>query len=945
MKILRFFSLLAFLTLFYSQIKAQIIIEGTVKDTDSNPVVNALIQIFESEDKSNTFSTYTDQNGYFIINNIYSDVIDNEVNIPNDQIILRNYPNPFNPSTIIYYELPESGRIEIKIYDILGQEIRSLLNKFQKNGTYNIIWDGKNNWGTAVAAGIYLCRLKNQNHFKVHKMVLLDGGSQQAIPNNSKLLKPQLHKIIKQANQFKFTIKVNRKYINPIEIRDISCSGDTTLELTATKPIVKVMGTEGGIFSNDEFYLNIPASGFNTNVELRLYTIPEQKSSNETIVSKTYRLEGIPDSYNQPLKIGLQYDGELKNESTIEFGVNSYIPELEDSLIIYYPAAAYDSAGYLWANFPDLNLTSNYESQNNYLVKNTHIQNNLNKKIMYIKAKSNTKLIETDNFWGRLPEYTWNVPILNYLEVSYNKFKEMGFSFQPDDIPLNGNKCQVISHYFDAYGRGPDEGYIFGNADAYIGEKFTKNDFYRQINVDFFWWLFLDDYPFKNRLQESGGIVLFEALSKVYDTKEVRDMRSYKNDRLWFHTAASFWTGELFSTEANYIPPGFKGNELSPFHGLVIGAGTNDEREAILHGYGMTSLLKYLMDKAKLEGRFNIFLSDVYLDIFNELHPVEALVKNMNKPVEVWLHDYYKEYISGNIYDVPCPVFLNASDKDLLKIEVNDNTSSSAVLSKEYPDLSAKMYRFDLNYNETKENNLLQLKPEYFLTTAINPTTLIFGLKNEKLEYINGGIGTVICNIKEAQDNGYKTLLAAVVNNFYDPINFDHNSQIDLSVKIKEKDSLNYTIVKVSTLGTFKYNDGTTYESSYLYNPGSGKARYGTFENGQFESQWLDYYSEGEIKLNIDLNSVPKKIVDFYVKEITMLESSVEIEIIEGNNVNIPGYKRSYGGYEFNLNGTEICDKINTLKDEYQGTDNYSWSLIEKKCDNDSYIQIILGSD
>jgi len=781
-------------------------------------------------------------------------------------------------------------------------------------------------------------------------MLLLDGGLT-SVPNNFPIQKPVQSKIAEQITLFCFTIKVSEKYINPIELRNITCTGDTTLNLTATKPLVGIIGPEGGIFSNDEFYLNIPTSGFSDEIELRLYTMPDQDSPYEQIVSKTFRLEGIPEDYNQILRVGLKYEDELNNESIIEFGANNFIPELDDSVIFYFPSAAYDSAGFLWADYPDIEISQvSKVPSTNQKNKSAEKINNLNNPYIYLRAKSNTKRIETENFYGDLPEFVWNIPILNYLEISYNQYKNMGFTFQPDAIPLSNKKCNVIICYVDRYSHGPDEGYMFGSAQAYISNTpFNINELYRAVNVDFFWWLFLDDYPFKNRLQAISGIVLFEAIAKIYDTKDIHDRRADENNRLWFHNAVSFWTGELFTTEEDYIPPGFKGNELSPFHGLVAGAGTTDEKQAVYHGYGMTSLIKYLMEKAEYEGTFNTFLHDVYSKIFEDNHPVAALIQNMKVPPEVWWPEYLKEYISGNIYNVPASIFLGAGEDDLLKIEIMDNTEFNVSFLREYKDLSAKLFRIDLKYNETKENNQIQFKPEYSMITPTDAATLLFGLKNDKLEFLNGGIGTISCNIKNVQEQGYNTLLAAVVNNYFDPTCFDSDSYINLNIKIKEKDTLNYTIFKVSALANYLYYDGTTSHGIYLYNPGSGTARYGTFNNGIFESKWIGPYDhgcrKGSIKLTVDFASMPPVIKDYSVQE-SVIATDKEVTFIEGKNVNIPGYERSFGGYEFYITGNETCSKITTLENSYEGQGDYSWSIVgPPDCDNNSYIRIILGGE
>jgi hypothetical protein len=945
--------ILFFLAFLYpvSQGHAQITINGNVSDNEFNPVNNALVQIVDEGNKSNFYSAYTDQNGNFSIYVIVSGVSHGRSKIPDNNIVLKNYPNPFNPSTIIYYELPAPGEIEIKIYDILGKEIRSLYSGFRMKGSHRVTWDGRNNWDSAVAAGIYLCWLKTKDTFRVHKMLLLDGGLT-SVSNNFPMQKSVQNKIAEPAALFCFTIKVSEKYINPIELRSITCTGDTTLNLTATKPLVGIIGPEGGIFSNDEFYLSIPSSGFADETELRLYTMPDQDSPYEQIVSKTFRLEGIPEDYNQRLSVGLKYEGELNNESIVEFGANSSIPGLEDSVIIYFPSAAYDSAGFLWADYPpyEINQILKIHTTSKKNKSALKIDNLNNPYVIYVRAKSNTRRIETENFYGYLPEFAWNTPILNYLEISYNQYKNMGFTFQPDAIPLTGNKCNVITCYVTGYSHGPEEGHIFGTGQAYISRDLNNYDeFYRAVNVDFFWWLFLDDYPFKNRLQAISGIVLFDAISKIYDTKEVYDRRAYKNERLWFHKAVSFWAGELFTAGEDYIPPGFNSNELSPLHGMVAGAGTSDEKQAVFHGYGMTSLIKYLMEKAEYEGSFNTFLHDVYSKIFEDYHPAAALIKTMKVPPEIWFPEYLREYISGNIYNVPASAFLGAGEDDLLKIEIMDNTEFNVGFLREYNDLSAKLFRIDLKYNETKENNEIQFKPEYSLLTPTDAATLLFGLKNDKLEFLNGGIGTICCNIKNVQDQGYNTLLAAVVNNYFDPTCFDSNSEINLNIRIKEKDTLNYTIFKVSALANYLYYDGTTSHGIYLYNPGSGTARYGTFNNGIFESKWIGPYDhgcrKGSIKLTVDFTSTPPVIKDYSVQE-SVIATDKEETFIEGKNVNIPGYERSFGGYEFYITGNETCSKITTLENSYEGQGGYSWSIVgPPDCDNNSYIKIILGGE
>ncbi|KPL04736.1 MAG: hypothetical protein AMJ73_03755 [candidate division Zixibacteria bacterium SM1_73] len=87
--------------------------------------------------------------------------------------LFQNYPNPFNSSTIISYETKKAEKITLKIYDILGREVRQLVNTSQRPGPYKVIWDGKDNNGKEVASGIYFYQLRGGNYKENRKLVLI----------------------------------------------------------------------------------------------------------------------------------------------------------------------------------------------------------------------------------------------------------------------------------------------------------------------------------------------------------------------------------------------------------------------------------------------------------------------------------------------------------------------------------------------------------------------------------------------------------------------------------------------------------------------------------------------------------------------------------------------------------------------------------------------------
>lgn len=87
-------------------------------------------------------------------------------------LVADNYPNPFNPQTQISFFLPTSGRTSLKIYNALGQEIRTLRSGFHDAGNYRVTWDGRNGLGESVASGVYLYRLTHPEGVVTRRMTL-----------------------------------------------------------------------------------------------------------------------------------------------------------------------------------------------------------------------------------------------------------------------------------------------------------------------------------------------------------------------------------------------------------------------------------------------------------------------------------------------------------------------------------------------------------------------------------------------------------------------------------------------------------------------------------------------------------------------------------------------------------------------------------------------------
>ncbi len=104
----------------------------------------------------------------------------NTVALPKTYTLAQNYPNPFNPNTTIKFALPEAGRVTLKIYNVAGQLVNTLVNENIAAGYHNVVWNGKNSSGQFVASGLYFYHLKAspsassaQGFERVRKMILM----------------------------------------------------------------------------------------------------------------------------------------------------------------------------------------------------------------------------------------------------------------------------------------------------------------------------------------------------------------------------------------------------------------------------------------------------------------------------------------------------------------------------------------------------------------------------------------------------------------------------------------------------------------------------------------------------------------------------------------------------------------------------------------------------
>lgn len=128
-------------------------------------------RIYAVLDQENSITEIHEDNnkGFAILGSSSVSGIEDENNIiPEEYMLYQSYPNPFNPSTTIKYSIPNSDKVSIKVYDILGREVSTLVNEYKTAGTHTVEFNA-----SGLASGVYFYQLRAQNFVETKKMVLL----------------------------------------------------------------------------------------------------------------------------------------------------------------------------------------------------------------------------------------------------------------------------------------------------------------------------------------------------------------------------------------------------------------------------------------------------------------------------------------------------------------------------------------------------------------------------------------------------------------------------------------------------------------------------------------------------------------------------------------------------------------------------------------------------
>ena len=159
---------------FGASVSAESLFEGRVRLDSGAPVPGAQVRLFDVTDlRAAPLAATTDGSGYFTLP--LGALQGGLAALPEGFELGLNYPNPFNPSTMIPYQLPAPMHVRLEVFNVLGQRIATLVDRERPAGFHTASWDATDAAGQAVAAGVYLYRLQGDGMHLTRRMVLVDG--------------------------------------------------------------------------------------------------------------------------------------------------------------------------------------------------------------------------------------------------------------------------------------------------------------------------------------------------------------------------------------------------------------------------------------------------------------------------------------------------------------------------------------------------------------------------------------------------------------------------------------------------------------------------------------------------------------------------------------------------------------------------------------------------
>jgi hypothetical protein len=729
----------------------------------------------------------------------------------------------------------------------------------------------------------------------------------------------------------------------------LSCKENTPVE--NEEPIDNTLITEtidasGGVLSTENYILKVPQGAFSNSYQLNLSESDNKNMVDDEVVSRLYKISGLPIQFNDSLRIAIKYEKNLEKGTYIIFSSYAIDPDNNKIFINLQYEEAYDSSGFL-VSF----LKSPFQTNKNILKHDVSYNNDMLAEI-YQEAIHKNVVAQSNHFVYTYP-LRLKFDMENFIQIMEHNY-DMLLAYNIGIIDELSRQKWLIIHLdnhgyysvplvpFDARQARPAEGssvYI----DRYI--------------------MFVNENALINKmdaLSQLGGRSLTElSLKSTYDLKlnsqiilaNFGYLVSEKPENYYLIESIASWSEELF-TGSNFVKPNeFDKYVFAPFSGLRKGAGKDDHLIAYRHGIGISSVIKYLTTYKLYDQSLLTIndISDIYVKINDNLEsdPTLTLIETVHGSKSEWWPDFFIKYVGGKIYQASGSQFIKPenlsgtwniqSHNDILQPFNNIDT---------YPDLSAKLFLVNQDYADIDPSANLDIDVSG-KDTDDGLTSIAFVYKNSALEYINHADAVnkthKIHGLKNYFDQGlYQFIIAVVNSNGY---SYDGTSEIDLTLSVEEtppEPDLYSCYVNVRVQGKRNEVSDTT-NRTYEYTIIMYSAGYeGSFTGNTFTASYVEFPINrtitGSIEAVLDDNRTKVISIDWVVNDIHNTQGWRVTKALSAQNIPLDN---DDSGLEFFISGETVTDHIVTIRDEqYSPGGGLSYVIQEYWSTADSYIGV-----
>jgi len=652
----------------------------------------------------------------------------------------------------------------------------------------------------------------------------------------------------------------------------------------------QTIGSEGDTLTISDFSLIVPQGAFASNATLKLYASSKDKPFGDYGVTRTFRLEGLPTGYYMPLRLCIKYQGPLFHQSFIAIGEEVFARSLCKFRTAYRFFSTADSSGYLVCELPVLQQPEGTSWGNYKNASITQAGNNIN-------AVGVTGQSPYTTPQGHF-EITFPVDIVpaasvdslgRYLEDAFSEFQTMKFSYdRREKFPV---KVTVKD--------------LGGDAGGCCNSKWCNNHGYIDVHQD--------DMPNLQEIRLSAGHEFFHLVQGLYDSRGSWTKATGPGPHYWLDEATAVWSEEKFTDVADYRSNALtrENRMMAPFRGMHAGAqGSNDIAQA--HGYGMPGVIKYLVDHYG-----DTILVRMYEKIYQQKNPAETVISSIPDPLNVWWPRFFREYVGGNIYGLGGDVFTSAQNVTGV-FDINTQSDTLRTLAESYPDLSARLYRINLNY--TSINSSAQIRFRVSSPNA-NPDymkAVVFKLKSNSLQYVDNGAEVTISKVRELTDGDYD-LMVVVVNSRHE-ISFTGSTNISLEIKVQGPPRLSfYKQCKITFGANGLFIDSEGRSTTRDFSMGFEQA--GEFSGNTFTALWDYTTPSGNLRdsgsISVTVDSLTYKVISFSANYKRVDNSGGVTYNYSLSGENFPLTKEPIHGWLVGeVSGKEACSYISTIDDK-----------------------------